>query len=336
MSSASSSPHVDYYRDKYWNDLPDVLAYLCRRSTGRPDLWWMDYFKQKYAQPPFKRGLVLACGNGWVERSLIDRGVVEHFDAFDADQEYLRAAQAEKGTRSIRYFRDSFATFKPDREYDLIVNVAALHHAQRLYRHLARLAGALSPEGVFVNWEYVGPSRNQYADAHVERMAAANEALPLRFRSPHRLRPSLWGAVHGDPTEAVHSAEIVAAVATYFEIVEFKELGGGIAYQILWNNIAEFDKRDAPAVSALSELIRADDDLTRSGAVPNLFAFFVCKRRGRSGAATALRRLAWRGLLEPSRELFARAAVNLYPSELLGAGARALRAHLRRWRAGAG
>ena len=290
----------------------------------------MDYFKQKYAQPPFKRGLVLGCGNGWVERSLIDRGVAEHFDAFDADDHYLQGAEAEKGDRPIRYFKDSFATFKADGQYDLIVNVAALHHAKRLYVHLARLVDALRPEGIFVNWEYVGPSRNQYGLDHVERMSAINAALPPRFRSPHPLRPSLLGAVRGDPTEAVHSAEIVSAVAAHFDFVEFKQLGGGIAYQILWNNIAEFDKDDAEAASTLGELISADEEATRSRAVPNLFAFFVCKHRASSDAATTLRRFIWRDLVEPSRELFARAAFNLYPSEMLLLAGRAFREGKRR------
>ena len=179
---------VDHYQDSYWNDLPAVLAYLCRRATGRADLWWMDYFKQRYAAQPFKRGLIVACGNGWVERSLIDRGIAEHFDAFDSAEHYLKEAEAQKGTRSIRYFQSGFATFQPRERYDLIVNVAALHHAQYLYRHLSRLTGALAPGGVFVHFEYVGPSRNQYSEDHVSRMAAVNQSLPARFRTTHALQ----------------------------------------------------------------------------------------------------------------------------------------------------
>ena len=32
----------------------------------------MDYFKRQYATPRRKRGLVIGCGNGWVERDLYD------------------------------------------------------------------------------------------------------------------------------------------------------------------------------------------------------------------------------------------------------------------------
>jgi SAM-dependent methyltransferase len=271
---------------------------------------------------------VIACGNGWVERSLLDRGVAEEFDAFDPAEHYLREAESEKGARRIRYFRDSFETFEPEGEYDLVVNVAALHHAQHLYRHLSRLVRGLSADGVFVNWEYVGPSRNQYSDAHVALMEAVNADLAPRFQTRHGLRPGLLGTVRGDATEAVHSAEIVDAVDAYFEFLEFKPLGGGIAYQIMWNNVAELARDDAEARAALTALIRADDEQTQAGAVPNLFAYFVCRRRTGSNPRLALRRFAWQHLIEPAREAFARLALGFYPSELAAWLVRKLRARL--------
>src|SRR5690348_5178598 len=66
--------------DRYWNDLPAVVRYLQQRSTGDRELWWMEYLRRRY-DTPFRRGLILACGTGWVERELMDRGIVEHFDA---------------------------------------------------------------------------------------------------------------------------------------------------------------------------------------------------------------------------------------------------------------
>ncbi len=309
----STSNLQDHYRDRYWNDLPGVLAYLCHRATGDAGLWWMDYIKRQYAATPRKRGLIIGCGNGWVERDLFDRGIVEHLEAFDVADHYLAQAEKARGSRPIDYFRCDFESFAPKHQYDLIVNVAALHHAKHLYAFLHRLAPALSCNGIFVNWDYTGPSRNQYPSRQVRFMREVNASLPPRFRTCHQLRPSLHTLLTGDPTEAVHSSEILKAVKMYFEFVECNELGGGIAYQILWNNLREFEANDPEAKNVLQQLLSADEEHTRNGNVPSLFSFFICKPR-KAPRATALLHTLVR---EPLREQLAARMGGLYLSEII-------------------
>ena len=307
-----AEPVVDHYSDAYWNDHPRVLAHLQKRVTGDPGLWWMPYFKSRYASTPFKRGLVIGCGNGWVERDLYDLGVALEFDAFDASPVYLEQAEEARDDRPIRYFESDFQRFEPERTYDLIVNVAALHHAQYLYRVVALLADALEPHGLFVNWDYIGPSRNQYADEHVAAMAAANDALPASCRTHHVLRPPLEQMLDADPTEAVHSGEIIRAVGEWFDFVERRDLGGAILYQLLWNNVGPF-QQDEPAVrDALERLLELDATVTDEEKLPSLFAFFVCRpRRGRPTPAA----LYHRYIFEPLRESYARRHRATYPRE---------------------
>lgn len=305
-----SCGEVDHYGARFWNHLPAVLAYMCKRATGNPRLWWMDYVKQRYADPPFTRGLVIGCGNGWVERDLYDRGVARHFDAFDASPRYIETANAQKGDRSITYRVGDYETFRPNGKYDLIVNVAALHHACYLYRLVSRLADALEPHGLFVNWDYVGPSRNQYNADHERIMVQINESLPERFRTPHRLRPLIFETI-ADPTEAVHAADIMPAVEKCFEIVERRDLGGGVAYQLLWQHTELFEGEDPEAKQVLERILLLDDELTRAGTVPSLFSFFVCRRRDVNNVMDLRRRV-----YEPLRESFAKVAGGYYPSEI--------------------
>jgi SAM-dependent methyltransferase len=311
----TASQPVNHYQDRYWNDVPAVLSYLCRRATGDAGLWWMDYFKKRYATPPFQRALVFGCGTGWVERDLFDRGVATHFDAFDASPQYLESAESQRKDRSIRYFQSDFSSFRPEQQYDLLVNVAALHHVRDLYRVSATLASALLPTGLFVNWDYVGPSRNQYTHHHVAHMEAMNASLPERFRTRHPLRHPLSSFLKGDPTEAVHSADIPDAVDSYFETVECRSLGGGIAYQLLWNNIEEFLKDDAEAREVLGRILEADARLTATGEVPNLFSFFVC--RPRPQPKSRLSHLFMTRVKEPLREQVADMTGGVYPQELV-------------------
>jgi SAM-dependent methyltransferase len=309
-----------HYRDEYWNDLPRVIAHLCKRSTGDETVWWMDHLKRTYATAPFRRALVPGCGNGWAERDLYDRGIAEHFDAFDASPEYLKVAEEKRGSRSVAYSLKTFEEFAPVGTYDLIVNVAALHHVRYLYRMIHLLAGALAPGGLFVHWEYVGPSRNQYSDHHLATMRAVNEALPPRFRTRHPLRHDLSAFLRGDPTEAIHAADIVDALGDEFEFLEHKVLGGGIAYQILWNNLAEFRKDDPEARATLDWLLRLDASMTDTGLVPPLFAFIVGRRRVKPDWKAPIARL-----VEPFREKFAELSGGRYPMELYRAASRAAR-----------
>jgi len=305
---------VNHYADQYWNDLPGVLSYLCNRATGDPSLWWMDYFKRQYATPRRKRGLVIGCGNGWVERDLYDREVAESFDAFDVSSEYLATAEKQRGARAISYSKSNFDSYVPQGSYDLIVNVAALHHVRFLFRMVHLLSQAMEPDGLFVHWDYVGPSRNQYSATHVAIMRGINDSLPPRFRTPHPLRPDIVACLGGDPTEAIHSANILDAVEGYCEPVERKMLGGGVAYQLLWNNLGEFRKGDAEAKAVLDWLLRLDESLSQSGAVPPLFAFVIYRRRDRVPRLSAvINRL----VREPAREKFADLTGGMYPIEFI-------------------
>jgi SAM-dependent methyltransferase len=305
---------VDHYADEYWNALWPVVDYLQRRSTGDPKLWWMDYLRDRYNPAGFERALVIGCGNGWVERDLFDRGVAKRFDAFDASEAYLSEAERARGDRPIHYFEADFRQLQLRDRYDLVVNVAALHHAQYLYGATRVLAHALVPDGLFVHWEYVGPSRNQYPRGQVRAMGEVRDSLPERFRTPHALRHDLRDMVLGDPTEAVHSSEIRRALLDYLDIVEWRDLGGGIAYQLLWNHLAPFRDGSPEAEAALERILAADAALSGTAGVPHLFAFAVMqRRRGADTIGATVRRL----VREPVREAVAQRSGGYYPVELL-------------------
>ncbi|MFN0089748.1 MAG: class I SAM-dependent methyltransferase [Acidimicrobiales bacterium] len=306
--TAEAPPEVDYYRDRYWNDLEPVVAHLKRLATGSEAEWWTGYVTRVHCTPPRRRALVIGCGNGWVERELFDLGAALEFDAFDVSERYVAEAEAARGGRPITYRVAEFRTWRPRRRYDLIVNVAALHHAQHLRRVTYRLARALEPGGVFVNWEYVGPDRNIYSDDHLARLRAANAALPAHLATPHPLRSSVRHMAAQDPTEAVHASEIIPTLEACFSILERRDLGGGLAYPLLWNNVAPFTA-DPEAEAVLGRLLTEDAEATARGEIPTLFTFLVAgPRPGRP----SLRFQAARLVAEPVRETLGAASGGLY------------------------
>jgi len=299
--------------------LPAVVRYLSRRATGSEEESWGSYLKRRYCAEPRRTALVIGCGNGWVERSMVDIGLLASVDAFDIDPANIALAEKDRGDRDINYFVSDFKSFVPQRKYDFIVNFAALHHAEYLYRVCDRLSEALTPDGLFFNWEYVGPDRNQYGPAQMAAMNAVQNQLPVRFRSPHALRASLGLMVREDKTEAVHSSEVLRAVALYFDVIEHHELGGGIAYQILWNNIDEIERDDDEATRWLAWLLEEDERTLLDGSVPSSFAFFMAGKK-KTPVRPAQRYVRY--VKEPVRERFSSLTGGLYLQEIARSAAR--------------
>src|SRR5258708_39688948 len=102
---------------------------MSRCFTGNPEKWWQEDFKERFCAEPFQSALFLNCGNGWVERGFIDGGMVASVLAFDYSADLVAEANAAKGDRPITYFQaDANTVDLGEDKFDLIVNVAALHH----------------------------------------------------------------------------------------------------------------------------------------------------------------------------------------------------------------
>jgi SAM-dependent methyltransferase len=205
-------------------------------------------------------------------------GIVARATAFDCSQELLRQAAAAREQRPIAYFQGDCnrLELQPD-SFDLVVNVAAMHHVQFVDRMCRLLCRVLRPDGVFVSFDYVGPRRNQYSWLHWLRIRRANLSLPADLRRPRLRHPHLPTMMAVDPTEAIHSNLTLPTAARYFDIVERHDAGGGLAYELLSHNprLGEVPAdRLQPHVGRLLEL---DRQATAAGKVPPLFSYFICR-----------------------------------------------------------
>ena len=268
----------EYYSDQYWNDLPQIQNYINQCATDNTNTTWIEDILIRYKQYiPFNRVLVVGCGNGWVERQLCDLGIGKNFDAFDISEKYIQEATEKKGQRSIRYFTDDLnnLTNIQSNSYDAIFNVGVLHHVFRLSKTLWDLNKVLKNNGMMFNFEYIGPSYNQYSNKHVEIMKKVNDALPSRFKTIIPLHPKISSFQKGDPSEAINADLLHSSITRFFNIIYERKINGGIAYQILWNNIDEFKKTDIEAQRTIELLISKDKKFTQDGKVPVLFWYSI-------------------------------------------------------------
>lgn len=274
-----SIQNYSHYVDKYWNDLKSVVEYKNKLSTDNKNIHWIDDLSNRFSSYiPFENVLIVGCGNGWLERRLHDQGIAKNFDAFDISEKYIQEAKQKKENRSIKYFVDDINDIQKveAKKYDAVFNFAILHHASEIDSALKKLSECLKPNGLMFNEEYVGPARNQYSDSHLEIMLSINSDLPKRFRSKNLLRPPLAN-FRIEPTEAIHSDLVISSFKKYFDIVFERHMNGGIAYQILWNNIFEFEKNDEESSKWLNFLLENDTKFTNNGKVPVLFWYGVGK-----------------------------------------------------------
>ena len=277
---AKSLKEFTHYSDKYWNDLELVRKYKDNLATGNENTHWISDILNRFKEYlPFGNVLIVGCGNGWLERQLYDLGIGKHFDAFDMSEKYINEAKELKQSRPIDYFLDDINSMSKieDNKYDAVFNFAVLHHAMNIEYALKKLASCLKNNGLMFNEEYVGPARNQYSDDHVNIMLEIMSDLPKKFRTKAKfLRPPLAN-FRVEPSEAIHSDLILPLIPKYFDIVYQRNLNGGVAYQILHNNIDEFnDTSNSESVKWLEYLLQRDLLFTENGKVPDLFWYGVC------------------------------------------------------------
>jgi SAM-dependent methyltransferase len=265
---------VYYGSNRYWNDLLEVVRYRNRQVTGDPDLPWQEYFSRQGRT--FDKALFLNCGNGWVEREFLERGIVKEGVGIDISPELLdeaRAGAAAAGMPLRYYERDVNTADFPEDGYDLVVNFAACHHTAYLDRVLRRAAELLPADGMLVAEDYIGPHRNQYPYDQWQAAHDLNRKLPVRFRQDLQY-PHLPTMLVVDPTEAIHSELILEFTRRYFHLDVCRPLGGALAYLLLTFNDGIHSASESDRGAVVKRIVEADEAYTAANPGSTMFAVF--------------------------------------------------------------
>jgi SAM-dependent methyltransferase len=160
-------------------------------------------------------------------------------------------------------------------EFDWAINHAAFHHIAFLDRAVRNLAKAMKPEGLLICYDYTGPDRNQYPWEVWSAMLELNELLPEQFKANMNY-PHMPTILHSDPTEAVHSSDILKIVSRYFRIKEIRPLGGALAYELLYGNKAlHVAQHTDLGRETINMIIAADETWTNFDPEKSFFNFWV-------------------------------------------------------------
>lgn len=241
---AAKSAHIKqdiYYQGFYWNDIPSVQREISRRSSGDENVDWLPYLMKWRNGRPFERILSLSCGDGSIERwlyTLHDGGGFKVGVGLDFLPELVQRAQraAQHIGMNVTYKQHDINVEKlPAGPFDLVLVHAGAHHWGRVDFVMRQVASALTPDGLFVLKEFVGPHRNQYPEPMWQAALRANELLPKNYRN-QMAYPHLPTMLHMDPSEAQHSELIMATIRRYFYLELNRPLCGALAYPVFTHN----------------------------------------------------------------------------------------------------
>ncbi|MFA7431624.1 MAG: class I SAM-dependent methyltransferase, partial [Rhodospirillaceae bacterium] len=229
-----------------WTRLPAVVRMINRQVSGDEDIDPEAWFFRQVARErslPLDRALVLACGGGALERSLIANGWVKEVVAVDVSPRVLAAAEkaaGDAGLGGIDYRLGDMNALDVEGPFDAVFSVSAVHHCENLEGLFAGIKKVLVPGGWFYLNDYVGPSRFQWPDAQVLQINRLLQLLPDRLASNaagytrrgfQRLSAAEVAAF--DATEAVRSADILRVMADHLEVEVCRGYGGSVLHLVL-------------------------------------------------------------------------------------------------------
>ena len=269
-----------------WLDHPSIRAHYAARGEvdGLPWRRWL----LRYFDGPARRSMELGCGSGSLNVELYRLGAVLEIEGVDASAERVAEAEArrmrEGAPGRFRVEDANRVVLEPGR-YDLICSSHSFHHFLELEHVMAQVLDALTPRGLFVLEEFVGPTQFQWTDAQIEITKELMASIPERFRmlrwgavKPYEGRPTVAEVVAASPFESIRSAEIGMLFERAFDVLHRRDLGGTIQH-LLYNGIAHnFRPGDPEAEAILRRVWDAEDAHIESGRLPSDFQLLIGRR----------------------------------------------------------
>lgn len=285
-------------------------------ADSRPD-WCEHYTIERYLKHliPVDRALSICCGFGSIERYLARQKVAKRITGIDIAPGAIEAARqraAAEGFDNIDYQVANLNLIELTAgAYQLIWANGALHHVESLESLVRALHASLTPEGILVANEYVGPNYQQLGERQVEIINAVKHLLPQELRgsnvgtSPPAFRRlleharaalgiaseeraiyrKLWEPTplswfeQNDPSESIRSSEVIGVLKSVFGKVLVLPFNGSILYYALdekfFNNFDTGNSRHRKVLEALFDL---EDSLIEAGEIGIDNAHLICYR----------------------------------------------------------
>jgi ubiquinone/menaquinone biosynthesis C-methylase UbiE len=274
-----------------WTDSPIVTEHVLRPlQSGGDNVHWLLALADQVPIPKGGRWLSLGCGAAGTEIFAAGHRLFASLLALDGSEGALaegrKAARAQNVQGLDFACADLNAVELPPEEFDVVLMVMSLHHVQNLEGTLGAVERALKPGGILVVNEFVGPSQFQFTDVQLAMADAVLAVLPDRWRmdvttgKPKtryvRQPRSHWNTV--DPSEAIRSDEIIAALESRFEVLVRRDYGGTILHLALEHIVHNFDRSDERDTAVIRLMGLLEELLIRHGVIESDFTLMALRK----------------------------------------------------------
>lgn len=271
-------------RDVSWFSVPGVSEHILHVTGDQPI---------HAIVAPFLRGGIdlvgaaIACGDMVGERVIFDQFPFKRIDGYDISGESLR--------RAADSYADSEVNFRPHHgdcnrlelpvgSYDLVLGWHGIHHIEAIDPLFEQIERALTADGVFMMYEWIGP---KYLQIPLSNALISRMLLRTLFRREERVthegkRKGRWlqqSPEAFEPSEAVNADRIHGALVERFDVLR-KIVFGGLLYPMFeglgGNKSLAADPSTARRVGFVSRL---EQKLTNLGLISPLFMISVARCR---------------------------------------------------------
>jgi ubiquinone/menaquinone biosynthesis C-methylase UbiE len=249
---------------------------------------WEQFVKQCLGGPA-EKSLDLGCGAGARSLTVFKAGASKYIEGIDVSKD--RVAEGEKQRQKLGVpghlkVGDINTIQLSSHSYDLIFSCHSFHHFLELEHIMQQVHNALTPQGLFVLEEYVGPTQFQWTNQQIDLVKSLLSLLPAELRyyrwgtvKESEGRPTPAEVMAVSPFESIRSAEILPLFEHYFEIVIAKPLGGTIQHLLYNGIIHNFDPDDEQVRQYLKAIIDIEDSLIDAKLLPSDFMLLIGKRK---------------------------------------------------------
>jgi 2-polyprenyl-3-methyl-5-hydroxy-6-metoxy-1,4-benzoquinol methylase len=257
----------------HWWDIPAVQERKNRLVTGMKNVEFPEYIYRKYLKGKKNlKALSPGCGTGSLEIQLARYPCFSLVEAFDLSKPRILNAVRESEKREIQnlnfHVQDIYKFDFGVSQYDLILFNGFLHHIRDVEKILIKARESLTPDGILVIHEYVGPNRFQWPRNQIKAVRELLDQIPEEYRKFWKCkrvkkklyRPGLIRMILSDPSEAVESEAILPGLNRYFNPIEIKQLGGNLLHPLFKDIAHNFINSDEDESKQILNLIFETED----------------------------------------------------------------------------
>ena len=266
-----------------WLDHPLVSAHYHERARVEGQPW--DAWAARSLGGAAERSLELGCGSAGRSLKLYEQGFSKMIEGIDVSPDRVNVGEdARKRHAAAGGFSvgDVNQVELPPETYDLIFSCHSFHHFEALEHVMSQSARALTPNGLFVLEEFVGPTQFQWTDTQIDLVRQLTALLPSAYRmlrwnaiKSHEGRPTPAEVMAVSPFESIRSADIPGVFRRYFDVVEERNLGGTLQHLLYNGIIHNFTDDDPTARRHLETIWTIEDALIEDGLLPSDFQLLI-------------------------------------------------------------